>query len=103
MHPPVPPTGHQAPVPGQQRCWRDQPVAAQLSRQQPSQRGQDRSVGPGGPWPPGMREVLERYKEWPEWCCLMQCAVGAIVVEVHQVLSQYVFDVAAVEDHGPLR
>ena len=38
----------EAAVPGQQRSWRDQAVAAQPGWQQPGQRGQD---GPGGPRP----------------------------------------------------
>jgi hypothetical protein len=42
--------GYQATVPGQQRGWRDQPVHPQLSRQQPGQRGQNRSIWPRGAW-----------------------------------------------------
>jgi hypothetical protein len=42
--------GYQATVPGQQRGRRDQPVHPQLSRQQPDQRGQNRSIRPRGTW-----------------------------------------------------
>ena len=45
-----PPVGYQATVPGQQRGRRDQPVHPQLSRQQPDQRGQNRSIRPRGVW-----------------------------------------------------
>ena len=38
-------------MPGQQRGWCDQPVPVQLAGQQPGQRGEDRLVWPGGPWP----------------------------------------------------
>jgi hypothetical protein len=30
--------------------------------------------------------------------CLVQCSVGAVVVEMHRVLGQYVFEMAPVED-----
>jgi hypothetical protein len=36
--------------------------------------------------------------QWSEWCCLMQCPVGAMGVEVCHVLGQHVFEVSAVED-----
>jgi hypothetical protein len=36
----------EAPVPGQQRSWRDQAMAAQSGGQQAGQRGQDGPVGP---------------------------------------------------------
>ena len=36
--------------------------------------------------------------EWPEWCCVLQGAVGAVLVEMRCVLGQYVFEVAPVED-----
>src|ERR1022692_3706651 len=41
----------QAAVPGEQRTWRDQAVAAQPGWQQPGQRSQDRPVGPVEPGP----------------------------------------------------
>jgi hypothetical protein len=45
-----PPVGYQATVPGQQRGRSDQPVHPQLSRQQPGQRRQNRSIWPRGAW-----------------------------------------------------
>jgi len=39
-----------------------------------------------------------RRWDWPKWCCVLQGAVGAVLVEMRGVLGQYVFDVAPVED-----
>ena len=55
-----PPAGHQATVPGQQRGRRDQSVHPQLSRQQPGQRGEDRSIRPRGPWPASLGDAIPR-------------------------------------------
>jgi len=41
---------------------------------------------------------LGRWRQWPEWCCVPQGAVGAVLVEMRRVLGQYVFEVAPVED-----
>ncbi len=35
-------------------------------------------------------------------CCLVQCAVGAMVIEVRYVLSQHCLEVVAVEDQYPV-
>ncbi len=43
--------GDQAAVPPQDGAWSDQPVRPQLSRQEPDQGGQDRTVGPVQPGP----------------------------------------------------
>jgi hypothetical protein len=40
---------------------------------------------------------LER-RQWPEWCCVLYGAVGAVLVEMRCVLGQYVFEVTPVED-----
>lgn len=40
--------------------------------------------------------------EWPKCCCLVQRAVGAMVVEMGHVLGEYRFEVAAVEDQYPV-
>jgi hypothetical protein len=45
-----PPVYHQATVPGQHRGRRHQPVHPQLSRQQPDQRRQNRSIRPRRAW-----------------------------------------------------
>jgi hypothetical protein len=39
-----------------------------------------------------------RRRQWPEWCCVLQGAVGAVLVEMRCVSGQYVFEVAPVED-----
>ena len=41
--------------------------------------------------------------EWPEWCCLVQCAVGAMAVEMRHVLGEHSLEVAAVEDQYPVQ
>jgi hypothetical protein len=33
--------------------------------------------------------------EWPEWCCLVQCAVGTMVVEIRHALGEHSLEVAA--------
>lgn len=43
----------------------------------------------------GRRCVL---REWFEWCCVMQCPIGAMVVEVCHVLRPYRLEVAVVDD-----
>jgi hypothetical protein len=43
--------GDQAAVPPQDGAWGDQPVRPQLSRQEPDQDGEDRTVGPVQPGP----------------------------------------------------
>src|SRR5918998_4348383 len=40
---------------------------------------------------------------WPEWCCLVQCAVGAMAVEMRHVLGEHSLEVAAVEDQYPVQ
>jgi len=35
---------------------------------------------------------------WPKWCCVLQGAVGAVLVEMRRVLGQDVFEVAPVGD-----
>jgi hypothetical protein len=40
--------------------------------------------------------------KWSEWCCLVHCAVGRMVVEVRHVLVQQVFEVVAVDDQYPV-
>jgi hypothetical protein len=35
---------------------------------------------------------------WPKWCCVLQGAVGAVLVEMRCILGEYVFEVAPVED-----
>jgi hypothetical protein len=40
--------------------------------------------------------------EWPQWSCLVQRAVGAMVVEMCHVLGEHRFEVAAVEDQYPV-
>lgn len=37
-------------------------------------------------------------EEGLEWCCLVQCAVGPMVVVTSHVLDQRIFEVAAVDD-----
>jgi hypothetical protein len=36
--------------------------------------------------------------QWSEWCCVLQGAVGAVLVEMRHVFGQDVFEVALVED-----
>src|SRR5438105_6981555 len=36
--------------------------------------------------------------QWPKWCCMLQGAVGTVLVEMRRVLGQYVFEVTPVED-----
>ena len=38
-----------------------------------------------------------------EWCCLVQCAVRAMVVEVRHVLGQHCREMAAVDDQHPVQ
>jgi hypothetical protein len=40
--------------------------------------------------------------EWSEGCCLIQCAVGPMVVEMRHVLGQHALEVAAVDDQHPV-
>jgi hypothetical protein len=70
----APPARHQAPVPGQQRGRRDQSVQVQLSRQQPDQRGEDRSIRPRGPWPVNLptqdRDFVPQHQQLGSDCGL---------------------------------
>jgi hypothetical protein len=39
-----------------------------------------------------------RRRQWSKWCCVLQGAVGTVLVEMRRVLGQYVFEVVPVED-----
>jgi hypothetical protein len=51
----------------------------------------------------GMDLLRWEWSEWSEWCCLMQCAMWAVLVEVRYVLGQNVSEVAAVDDQYPVK
>lgn len=37
-------------------------------------------------------------RQWSQWCCMLQGAVGALLVDMRRVLGQDVFEVAPVEN-----
>jgi hypothetical protein len=44
-----------------------------------------------------------RRRQWLEWCCVPQGAVGAVLVEMRRVLGQDVFKMAPVEDQNSVQ